>query len=613
MLLLLWLIEDPSLDPKLLSLQCPSVSWFPFVLQGSSPSAGPASQLLRQADGSMQAVPRIIIRTTTPPTTLAAPTPLQHSPPSQQAGYPVVLNSRVVRDPTPDPPTSAGLPHSYAHWAAPEQQQQRQHRRPHSQYGMHQYQEQQPPSTAHAQQPLGQSPHVSLAQHQPEPPQQLQYVAQQPLQQLPQQGQLQGQQLPRPGSFQELLSAPLLPSSAIHEPASRHTPAAATRAKPAPQAPLAQPAAVYASQVVGQPPSTAVDTAQLALNPGLVTMAPSQHMFLQQRGNPSLHQQQQQQQQQHHQLGASPYAATDETSSSQLRMQTSSAMYPPIQYPQPVGAFPVLPKTSTGPVGPGHPYHGYHASQAAGSVTPPLQLEQQPQLLTHQQQPHHQQQQQQQQQHAFQPYLQAQPGLGSLPTQSAGHQYQQQQQQSGMHHGATAPAAGFASPAHQQMAQVRIGNVTYDPPQRLGQPPGPTSNPLAALQAQPGVQFYPSQLISFQYGSQHSDHISQQSHPPSLHAHGAQNPSVTDTRDMCYPSQHGADAATARGKGSGGVPWGSVQGGVPDPAYAPTEQARGPSPAGSAGGSANQQQMSGLLLLLLQVYRHLLLQCLHCL
>ena len=558
---------------------------FVSVLQGPLPGPAPATHLLRQADGSTQAVPRIIIRTTTPPSTSTAPAPLQHSPPSQQGGYPAVLSSRVVRDSTTDPPTSAGLPHSFAHWAAPEQQQQRHTL---SQYGMHQYQEQQPRSTGHALQPLGQAPHahVSLAQHQRQPPQQLQYV--------PQQEQLQGQQLPRPGSFQELLSTPLVPEQysgapATHDAASRHTPAAATGTQQ--QASFAQPAAVYASQVLRQPSSSAVDTGQLAQNPGMAhnpgmaNISNSNHMFLQQRGD--IGQQQQQQQ-----LGALPYAVNDRPLSSQLLMQTSSAMYPPIQYPQAVGAFPVLPKTSAGPMSPGHPYHGYHTSQAAGSVTGPLQLEQQPQLLTHQQQSH---QQQQQQQHLFQPFPQAQPELASLPRQSALHQ--QQQQQSAVHHRAMAPAAGFASPARQQMAQVCINGVTYDPPQRLGQPP-PASNPLAAFPARPEGHFFPSHLSSFHHSSQQSDESPQQSLPPSQHGHPARNPSVTDPRDMCYPPQHGADVATARGGSSGGLPWGSVQGLVPGPTYSRMEQVGGPSPAGSAGDSANQQQMSGLLLLL---------------
>ena len=579
---------------------------------------------MRQADGSMQAVPRIIIRTTTPPATSAAPAPLQHSPPSQQGGYPVVLNSRVVRESTPDPSTCAGPPPSYAHWAEQQQQQQQhQHQYPHSQYGMHQYQEQQPQSSARTQQTQGQTQaymqqtshaRVSLAQHQHQPPQQLQYA----LQQLPQ----QGQKLPRPGSFQELLSAPLVPEPytgvpANHDPASRLTAAAASRTKRTQQAPFEQPAAAYASQGARQPPSAAADTAQLAQNPGaakgpgiaqtpgmaqnpgMATIAASQHMFLQQHGDASQRPQQQQQQQQHS-LGALPYAMSDRPSSSQLLMQTSSAMYPPIQYPQAVGAFPMLPKTSTGSLSPGHPYHGYHTCQAAGSVTGPLQLQQQPQLLTHQQQP--QQQQKQQQRQLFQPYLQPQPGLPDhlsmqMPMQSAVHQYQQQQQQqSAVHEGAATPTAGFASPEHRQMAQVQIGSVTYDPPQRLGQPPESTPISLAAFQARPGDQFYPSHLRSFHHGSQQSDRVPQQPPPPSQHAHPAQNSSVSHTPDMSYPSQRGAGAAITRGEGSGGVPWGSLQGVVPGPTYAPMGQAGGPSPAGSAGGSANQQQMSGLLL-----------------
>ena len=577
------------------------VSCFPFVLQGISPGSGQAPQLLRQADGSMQAVPRIIIRTTMPPATSAAPAPLQHSPPSQQGDHPVVLNSRVVRDSIPDTPTSAGPPPSYAHWA----EQQHQQRHPQPQYGMHQYQEQQPPSIAHAQQGQGQiqaymqqasHAYVSLAQHQHQPPQQLQYAPQQ----LPQQG--QGQQLPRPGSFQELLSAPLVPEPstgvpATHGPASRLTAAAATRTKRMQQGQMA-PAAAYASQVVRQPPSLAVDAAQLAQNPGLAqtsgmpTIATSQHMFLQQNGDAS----QRHQQQQQHLVGASPYAMMDRPSSSQLLLQTSSAMYPPIQYPQAVGAIPVLPNTSTGPISLGHPYHGYHTSQAARSVTGPLQLQQQPQLLTHQQQP---QQQQQQERQLFQPYAQAQPGLVDhlpmqMPMQSAVHQYQQQQQ-SAVHHNAATPTTGFASPAHHQMAQVQIGGVTYDPPQRLGQPPNSTPVSLTAFQARPGDQFHPSDFSSFHSGSQQSDRAPQQPAPPSQHARPAQNSSVTHTQGMSYPSQHGAGAATARGEGSGGVPWGSLQGVVPGPTYAPMGQAGAPSPAGSAGGSANQQQMSGLL------------------
>ena len=583
-----------------------------MLLQGPSPGAGQASHLLHQADGSIQAVPRIIIRTSAP---ADPPVALNHSPPSQQGGYPVVLNSRVVREPLPDPPTRAS---PYAHWTAPDiQQQQQLQQYPQAQHGMHQYKaEQQSRSIAHAQQAPGATPaymqqapnaHPSQVQQHHQPPNgQLQYAPQQLSGQLPGQLPQQGHHyLPRPGSFQELLSAPLLPeqynaaspSASSHHSTASVSHSAAQRAQRAQQAQRTQPAAaaVYANQVLRQPPASAADThtAQTG-NPGVATMATSQHMFLSHHSHANQHQQQQRL------LGSTPYAMADRSFSTPLHLQTSSAMYPPIQYPQAVGAIPLLPKVLTDhPVGPGHPYHAYQTSPAAGGlVTQPQQLQQQ---LT---------QQQQQQQQLFQYAQQHHHHHARLPLQNTLHNQQLGGQVNNLsdrltnplsQHQATVAAAtanaGSASPAQRQ---GQADSMTYNPPaQRHDQTPSPTSMAAVAYQAvgsggEKGhlydLSHAGSFLGSFPGSSHQSDGISQRpSRASSQHGHAGQNPSVTNPQDMYYSSQHRADAAKGA-KGSG-----LVVGVVPGPPYAPVGQAGGPSPAGSADGSANQQDMSGLL------------------
>ena len=562
-------------------------------MQVPSPGSAQGSHMLQQADGSMQAVPRIVIRTNPSAASPSAPEPLQHSPPSQQ--YPVVLNSRVVRESTPEPPPVDGSSSSYAQWGAPEQQ--HQHQLPHPQYGMHQYQQQQQQqyqSTAHAQQPQAHTQaympnashtHAPQAQHQQQhqqQPQHLRYASQQPLHQLPQQQ--QGQSRPGPRSFQELLSASVLceeysTASVTHHPASQHTAAAAaaaaTRTQQTHQSPSAQPAAIYSSQVVRHPRTStgsAVDTTQLSHNSGMGAMPTSQHMLLQQTANPSQRQHQQQQQVN----GVHPYTMPDRASPSQLLMQTSSAMYPPIQYPQAVGAFPVLPKTASGTL-PGHPYHGYCTSQAAGAATTAQQPQQ---LMTHQQQ-----------QQVFQPYLQAQAGPANQALDNS------------MHGQAPGQVSNLADPrdAHPQMARVQIGGVMYEPLRMPDQPAKPASLAAAAYQDSSGSHFYPSHA-SFHNGSQQADRNPQQPSAPTKFAHGhpGQTSPVIHTQDVGYASQHRADARMSA-QGPGRVPWGSVQGVIPGPAYMPVREAGGSSPTCSAGRSASQQAMSGLLLRYLQI------------
>ena len=552
-------------------------------VQGASSGSGQQPpHMLQQADGSMQAVPRIVIRSAAAPAaphgSSIAPEP-QHSPNSQQ--YPVVLNSRVVRESTSEPPPShAAPPNSYAHWVPAHQQREQ---LPRAQYGMHRYQQQQQPvahaqqAQAYVQQPPGAHVVHAQQQQQQQQPQQLLYASrqplqpqlpQQPLQQLPQQlpphqqGQTQEPQ-PRPGSFQELLSAPVLSEEynsvpATHDPAPGLVPEPATRTHQAQPLPAAQPAAIYSSQVLLRQPAgndgSVADTAQFALrnpgNPGLDTVPTSQHMQVQQSGNAIQH---------HLRLAAS----------SQMLMQTSSAMYPPVQYPQSAGAYPALPKTSTGPLQ-GHPYHGYYPNQPAGAATGA-------------------QQPQQQQQQAFQSYPQARVRTANLPLQSAMHDNPPVQatplaDPRNLHHRPIVSAA-LALPGHPQMARVQIGNVTYDPPQMVDLRHAPVSPTAASYQTSAGNSQYPGH--AGRHGvSQGLDCNPQQTSASLQHSHPVQTAPASNPPGVYHQSQHRADVE-GRAHGAGGVPWGSLQGVIPGPAYVAVRQANS-RPAGSAGPSANE-------------------------
>ena len=559
---------------------------------GPAPSQPP--QLLQNADGSMQAVPRIVIRTS------PAGEPAKPSPPGHH--HPVVLNSRVVRESTPaaQEPYSAGpSPLNHTHWTGTQQQPLQQHHQPQHlpQYGMHQYQQQasvnpqqqpQLQAQAYQQQPTPQADAASPQQQS----QQLHYSSQQPRQQLPQQQHQQVQQPPRPGSFQELLSAPVLPELCNSGPVAHDL---ATQPPPT-RAQTPQPTAIYSGQVVHRPVASsgsALDTRQLPCSFGSGPIPSSGHVVPQKTGSA---QQQQSQQQQGQFAAAQPYTLSQPASCSQHRIHTSSAMYPPIQYTQSAGAYPVLPKTATGPL-PGHPYHGLQANQSARADTGPLQAPQQQAPSPSQQaapppqqlHPHGQQHHPQQLYHTY-------------PQVQSGHPNQVSMQGHVSHQPGRASNVGNALDSHQghvgsggfltpHMAPVQIGGVIYEPPQLLQQHasrevPGSSasSHPAGPKGMHPTQDSF---LMASQQASSGHQQASVQTHRGQL----SHSFAVGSTQGMYQSPQPQAMAQTGGCMGSGGAHWGSEQGVNSGPAFTPVHPV-GES-MGKAGYSPGQQQPSG--------------------
>ncbi|KAL0026802.1 hypothetical protein WJX77_002226 [Trebouxia sp. C0004] len=374
-------------------------------------------------DGSMQSVPRIVIRISAP---MAQPEqPKQGSPPrpSQQ---PVVLNSRVVQESGTAAPESApvgGYAHAYALYHVPQQHQarqvpqQHQQEQPHAQgpYGMHQYQQ----AAQHHQQHSApyqvrrnaisaQQQSVPHYQTQQLPQQSQQQLPQQQQQKLPQQVQQEQQRIPRPGSFQELLSAPVLPERYNSAPLSQDPPGPAPSLAPVQQqqqqqmtqGPAVQSSSVHSGQVLRGPFATSqgIGPEQLQYSyapthvPRAQQMTPAQTDTGQPQSIHAYRRQQQQQQMaapQHVAMGALP-----SSSSQYLPSQTSSSMYPPMQFPAQHAAGGSQPMQMLY----GHPYHG-QSSQGMGQQRFPLQQQQQlPQQLPPEQQQAHPQAQQPRQQ-----------------------------------------------------------------------------------------------------------------------------------------------------------------------------------------------------------------------
>ena len=371
----------------------------------------------------MQSVPRIVIRTSAP--TTQPDQPKHGSPPQPPSQQPVVLNSRVVQDSgaaTPESAPPGGYAHAYAPYPLPQQhqarqlpQQQQQQQQQHAQgpYGMHQYQQ---AAQHHQQQPAQYQVRSNAisAQQQSVPhyqsqqlPQQLQQQQEQQQQQqkLPQVQQEQ-QCVPRPGSFQELLSAPVLPERYNSASLPQDHPSPAPSLAPVQQqqqqqhmtqVSAAQATSVYSGQVVHGPVLTSQGTGseqlQYSYAPTHVPRAQQMTPAQTDAGQPqSIHAYRQQQQQmagpQHMVMGALP-----SSSAQYLASQTSSSMYPPMQFPAHHG---------TGGSQPiqmlyGHPYHGQSSqgmgqqfSQGMGQQMFPLQQQQQlPQQLQPEQQQAH--------------------------------------------------------------------------------------------------------------------------------------------------------------------------------------------------------------------------------
>ncbi|DBA87295.1 TPA: hypothetical protein ACH3X1_004353 [Trebouxia sp. C0004] len=560
-------------------------------------------------DGSMQSVPRIVIRISAP---MAQPEqPKQGSPPrpSQQ---PVVLNSRVVQESGTAAPESApvgGYAHAYALYHVPQQHQarqvpqQHQQEQPHAQgpYGMHQYQQ----AAQHHQQHSApyqvrrnaisaQQQSVPHYQTQQLPQQSQQQLPQQQQQKLPQQVQQEQQRIPRPGSFQELLSAPVLPERYNSAPLSQDPPGPAPSLAPVQQqqqqqmtqGPAVQSSSVHSGQVLRGPFATSqgIGPEQLQYSyapthvPRAQQMTPAQTDTGQPQSIHAYRRQQQQQQMaapQHVAMGALP-----SSSSQYLPSQTSSSMYPPMQFPAQHAAGGSQPMQMLY----GHPYHG-QSSQGMGQQRFPLQQQQQlPQQLPPEQQQAHPQAQQPRQQgqhpYAHESVMNASPQMRAPDS---------------------AAQAAFQSPSGFQIPP---------PVGQLGQSAdGPYSNTLQSLeQRSPSVS---SQSDSYQSG--HTLHESaaanaaQSQHQavPSVGTHQRQQQpkqqqNVAAQSQHSYQAvyqqqqpqqQHQLPASTQAGGVLSQTAGGLVWRGIPGPACAPgAPVAAGSGPMMSAGFSGMQQQ-----------------------
>ena len=573
----------------------------PWWVQGIA--SGAVAQVLN-ADGSTRAVPRIVIRTSTPSAQQsAAEQPKQGSPPQSQ--QPVVLNSRVVQEPGTAAPEShphVGYASTYAPYAVPQHPQQHP-RQPQQQqhpqaYGMHQYQQ--------AQQPQHQQRHaVSYQQVQNSafPAQQQstpRYQAQQQQQSTPryqaqQQQQDQPQRMPRPGSFQALLSAPVLPehynsaplpqehSADLHAPAlsqqqqQRQQQQTQRQQQQQTQQPAVQSTAIYSGQVVhgAVATSNATGTAQAQYSYAPIPAPGPQQMAPLNTGQPlSIHayrQQQQQHQQQHQQqlqMAPSQHMVVHGTPSSSDQysaLQTSSPMYPSMQFPAQHASGQ---SSNTGGFQPmqaayGHPYHG-QSSQA----------------MDHQSYGQQQQQQQQQQQHSHHRQGQQQ---GPPPQQ--GQQYYAQG--SNVTPAQETPAHGYAI-AHQ-----------------------PDANAQAVFRASSGFPIPP--VAQFQAADDaHNDPahmLEQRSRSESSSQSGAYQQAPNGTASAQFPShaaflpihqhpghspQQGAAANTAQGQHQAASNAGfQPQGGVTQPQHQSQAGYQLQQPAHSQAGSQQSLGSSG--------------------
>jgi len=264
-------------------------------------------------------------------------------------------------------------------------------------------------------------PHYQSQQLPQQSQQQLPQQQQQQQQKLPQQAQQEQQQrMPRPGSFQELLSAPVLPERYNSAPLPHDHPSPAPSLAPVQQqqqqqqqqmtqVPAAQATSVYSGQVVHGPVLTSQglgsEQLQYSYAPTHVPRAQQMTPARTESGQPqSIHAyRQQQQQQQQQQMTAPQHVAMGghpSSSAQYLPSQTSSSMYPPMQFPAQHAAGGSQPMQMLY----GHPYHG-QSSQGMGQQMFPLQQQQQqlPQQLQPEQQQVHLQGQQPLQQ-GQQPY-----------------------------------------------------------------------------------------------------------------------------------------------------------------------------------------------------------------
>ena len=558
-------------------------------------ASGAVAQVLN-ADGSTQAVPRIVIRTSTPSAQQsAAEQPKQGSPPQSQ--QPVVLNSRVVQEPgtaAPEAHPHSGYASTYAPYAVPQhahQQhtQQPQHQQHPQAYGMHQYQQ--------AQQPQHQQRHVvsyQQVQNSAFPAQQQsapRYQAQQHQQSMPryqaqQQQQDQPQRMPRPGSFQELLSAPVLPEQYNSAPlpqehnAELHAPALSQQQQQTKQQqqqhqqaqqPAVQSTAIYSGQVVHGAVATrhATGTAQGQYSYAPITAPGPQQMAPVNTGQPlSIHayrqQQQQHQQQQQQQLQMAPSQhmvvhGTPSSSDQYSALQTSSPMYPSMQFPAQHAS---MQSSGTGGFRPmqaayGHPYHG-QSSQAMDH-----------QVYGQQQQQHSHHRQGQQQgpppQQGQQYYAQ-----GSLVTpaqQTPAHSYAVTHQPDANAQAVFRASSGFPIPP---VAQSQAADEAYnDPAHVLEQRSRSDSSSQASA-----YQQAPNGTASAQFPS-HAAFLPTHQHP----GHG---------------SQQGAAANTAQGQHQAAPTAGfQPQGGVTQPQHSAQAGYQLQQPAHSQAGSQQSLGSSG--------------------
>jgi len=465
---------------------------------------GAAAQVVNP-DGSMQSVPRIVIRTSPPVTQPEQP---KQAPPPQSSQQPVVLNSRVVQDSGIAAPKSAppgGYAHAYAPYPLPQQHQaqqqtqQQQQQQQHAQgpYGMHQYQlaalqaqhhqQHSAPYQVHSNAISAQQQSVPHYQSQQLPQQLQQQLPQQQQQKLPQQVQQEQQQrMPRPGSFQELLSAPVLPERYNSTPLSQDhigpapslAPVQQQQQQQMMQVPAVQATSVYSGQVVHGPvvisQGIGSEQVQYSYAPTHVPRAQQTTPARTDTGQPqSTHAYRQQQQQQmaapqHVAMGGLP-----SSSAQYLSGQTSSSLYPSMQFPAQHAAGGSQPMQMLY----GHHYHG-QSSQGMGQQMFPLQQQLPQQLPPEQQQAHPQ---------------------GQQPLQQGQHLYA---------HGSVmnaSPQMHVPDPAAQAAFQSSSGFLIPPPVgQQFQSADGPYSSALQSLDQR-------SHSVSSQSGSYQSGHTSHES------------------------------------------------------------------------------------------------------
>ena len=397
--------------------------------------------------------------------------------------------------------------------------------------------------------------------------------------------------MPCPGSFQELLSAPVLPERYNSAPLSQDHPSSAPSLAPVQQqqqqmkqVPAAQATSMYSGQVVHGPVLTSqgIGSEQLQYSYAPTHVPRTQQMTPVQTdaGQPqSIHAYRQQQQQRQQQQMAAPQhvvmGALPSSSAQYLSSQTSSSMYPPMQFPaQHAGGSQPMQMLY------GHPYHG-QSSQAMSEQMFPL-LQQLPQQLHPEQQlVHHQ---------------------GQKPLQQGQHPYAHRSVMNASLQQTHAP-----DPPAQAAFQSSSGFLIPPPVGHLfHSADGPYSSPVQTLDRT-------SHSVSSQSGSYQSGHTSQESAAanaaqsqhqavPSVGVHQRQEQPKQQQNVAAQP-QHSYQAVYQQQQQlqlpastqAGGVlsqsPGGLVWRGIPGPACAPgAPVAAGSGPMISPGFSAMQQQ-----------------------